>query len=236
MKVFPAVDILDGKCVQLVQGRPETATIYGDPVLSAKRWIYEGASALHVINLDGAFGRSEKNSAVIRDLIRETGVVIQLGGGIRTVEDAAEWIRIGVERVILGTLAVRSPETIRSLSGEFGSPRVMASVDARGGRVAIEGWQQLGGDFIEFALLFEELGAGSLLFTNVDIEGLQQGVILEPVQKLIQKTRLPVTVAGGISRREDLVALRDIGVYGAVLGSALYSGQLTLQEALEVCV
>jgi phosphoribosylformimino-5-aminoimidazole carboxamide ribotide isomerase len=234
LKIFPAVDILEGKCVQLVQGRPETATIYGDPVLAAKRWINEGASSLHVINLDGAFGRSDKNADLIRELIRETGVKIQIGGGIRTMTDAAEWIHIGVERVILGTLAVHSPDIIRSLAEEFGSFRVMASVDARGGRVAIEGWQQLGGDFIEYAHLFEEMGAGSILYTNVDIEGLQGGVKMDPVRRLIRETRLPLTVAGGISSKEDLIALRDAGVDGAVLGSALYSGRLPLHEALEV--
>jgi phosphoribosylformimino-5-aminoimidazole carboxamide ribotide isomerase len=232
MHLFPAVDILDGQCVQLVQGRPETATRYGDPLACANRWLDEGAGALHVINLDGAFGRSEKNASLIRDLVRETGVSIQLGGGIRSHADAAGWLRTGVERVILGTLAIRDPESIKTLAAEYGSRHVMVSVDARGGRVAIEGWQELGGDYIEYARLFEDLGAGSLLYTNVDVEGLQQGIALEPIRKLVAGTRLPLTVAGGISGRDDLVALLKSGVYGAVLGSALYSGKIQLCEAL----
>jgi phosphoribosylformimino-5-aminoimidazole carboxamide ribotide isomerase len=108
----------------------------------------------------------------------------------------------------------------------------MVSVDARGGRVAIEGWQELAGDYIEYARLFEEMGAGSLLYTNVDVEGLQQGVALEPIRQLIMKTRLPLTVAGGISSRDDLMNLSKSGVYGAVLGSALYSGKIRFGEAL----
>jgi phosphoribosylformimino-5-aminoimidazole carboxamide ribotide isomerase len=232
MLLFPAVDILDGQCVQLVRGKPETATRYGNPLACANRWVEEGAGALHIINLDGAFGRSEKNVSLIRDLIRETGVVIQLGGGLRSPADAAGWIRTGVERVILGTLAIRDPESIKTLAAEYGSRHVMVSVDARGSRIAIEGWQELGGDYIEFARLFEEMGAGSLLYTNVDIEGLQQGIALEPIRKLITGTRLPLTVAGGISGRDDLLNLSKTGVYGAVLGSALYSGKIRLSEAL----
>ena len=119
--------------------------------------------------------------------------------------DAAGWIHTGVERVILGTLAIRDPESIKTLAAEYGSHHVMVSVDARGGRVAIEGWQELAGDYIEYARLFEEMGAGSLLYTNVDVEGLQQGIALEPIRKLITKTRLPLTVAGGISGRDDLM-------------------------------
>jgi phosphoribosylformimino-5-aminoimidazole carboxamide ribotide isomerase len=232
MHLFPAVDILDGQCVQLVQGKPETATRYGDPLACAHRWLDEGAGALHVINLDGAFGRSEKNASVIRDLIRETGVEIQLGGGIRSLSDAAGWLRTGVVRVILGTLAIRDPESIKTLAAEYGSHHVMVSVDARGGRVAIEGWQELGGDYIEYARLFEEMGAGSLLYTNVDVEGLQRGIMLDPIRKLLTGTRLPLTVAGGISGRDDLVNLSKAGVYGAVLGSALYSGKIRLSEAM----
>jgi phosphoribosylformimino-5-aminoimidazole carboxamide ribotide isomerase len=232
MLLFPAVDILDGQCVQLVQGKPETATRYGNPLECANRWLDEGAGALHIINLDGAFGRSEKNASLIRELIRETGVMIQLGGGIRSVPDAAGWIHTGVERVILGTLAIRDPESIKTLAAEYGSHYVMVSVDARGGRVAIEGWQELAGDYIEYARLFEEMGAGSLLYTNVDVEGLQQGVALEPIRQLIMKTRLPLTVAGGISSRDDLMNLSKSGVYGAVLGSALYSGKIRFGEAL----
>ncbi len=235
MRIFPAVDILGGRCVQLVQGRRESATVYGDPLACATRWIDLGADALHVVNLDGAFGNSVQNAELIRALIRKTGIEIELGGGIRSVEDGTRWLEMGVSRIIISTLATQEPESIRVLSREFGPERVMAGVDAKGGQVAIHGWQETAGDYLSWAKRFEALGAGALLYTNVDVEGLQQGVQQEPVKRLIGCVHVPVVVAGGVSSRSDVTALRNIGAYGAVLGSALYSGKITLQEALEEC-
>jgi phosphoribosylformimino-5-aminoimidazole carboxamide ribotide isomerase len=235
MTVYPAVDILGGKCVQLVQGRRETATVFGDPVDCTRRWVKAGAEALHVINLDGAFGDSRTNAALIKGILRETGIFMQLGGGIRSLGDARGWLETGVDRVILGTLAVREPESVRVLSGEAGPSRIMASVDARAGQVVVEGWRDPGGDYLGWARRFEDLGAGSLLFTNVDVEGLQQGIRTEPVEKLLAATGLPVVVAGGVTSLGDVETLRDLGASGVVLGSALYSGRIDLGKAMEVC-
>jgi phosphoribosylformimino-5-aminoimidazole carboxamide ribotide isomerase len=233
MRIFPAVDILGGRCVQLVQGKRETATAYGDPLSCARRWLDAGAEALHVVNLDGAFGESAKNVELIRSLVKETGVEIELGGGIRSVDDVARWLDTGVSRVILSTFAVQEPKSIKTLSQEFGSDRVMAGVDAKGGQVAIHGWQEAAGDYIGWAQRFETLGAGYLLYTNVDVEGLQSGISAGPVKKLIGSVKIPVVVAGGVSARADVAALKQVGAYGAVLGSALYSGKINLSEALE---
>jgi phosphoribosylformimino-5-aminoimidazole carboxamide ribotide isomerase len=233
MRIFPAVDILGGQCVQLVQGKKESATAFGDPLSCATRWLDQGADALHVVNLDGAFGNSTKNAGLITDLVTITGVEIELGGGIRTIEDAARWLETGVTRVIISTLATEKPESIQALAGEYGSGCVMAGVDAKGGQIAVHGWQKTAGDFLEWAHRFEELGAGSLLYTNVDVEGLQGGVRFEPVRRLIGAVHIPVVVAGGISARSDVTGLRDAGAYGAVLGSALYSGKIALKDALE---
>jgi phosphoribosylformimino-5-aminoimidazole carboxamide ribotide isomerase len=233
MKIFPAVDILEGRCVQLVQGKRESATAYGDPLSCATRWLDEGADALHVINLDGAFGSSEKNAGLIKELVGKTGVEIELGGGIRSVEDASRWLETGVSRVIISTLATQEPACIRKLADEFGSERVMAGVDAKGGQIAVHGWQETAGDYIGWAERFESLGAGSLLYTNVDVEGLQQGVRFEPVKRLIDRVGIPVVVAGGVSARSDVAGLRSAGAWGAVLGSALYSGKIKLADALE---
>jgi phosphoribosylformimino-5-aminoimidazole carboxamide ribotide isomerase len=233
MRVFPAVDILGGQCVQLVQGKRETASAFGDPLKCARRWLNEGADTLHVVNLDGAFGEAGRNADLIQTLIEKTGVEIQLGGGIRSFSDAEAWLALGVERVILGTLAIREPGVLTLLSREFGSERIMAGVDARGSEIAIEGWQKGGGDYLEWASKFEEHGAGSLLYTNVDVEGLCQGVLLDPVSRLLSRTRLPVTVAGGITSTVDITGLKRLGAYGVVLGSALYSGKLRLSDALE---
>jgi phosphoribosylformimino-5-aminoimidazole carboxamide ribotide isomerase len=235
MKIFPAVDILDGQCVQLVQGRRETATAYGDPLQCAGRWIDEGADALHVVNLDGAFGEATKNAGLIRELIKRTGVEIELGGGIRSVRDAAGWLSTGVSRIIISTLATNKPESIRLLAEEFGSDRIMAGVDAKGGQIAVEGWQKTRGDVLTWVERFESLGAGSFLYTNVDVEGLQQGVRFGPVKEMISRTKLPVVVAGGVTTPQDVAGLKEAGAYGAVLGSALYSKKITLKAALEVC-
>jgi len=233
MKIFPAVDILDGRCVQLVQGRRETATSFGEPRTCAKRWLSEGADSLHVVNLDGAFGNASRNVDLIRELVSETGVTIQLGGGIRSVADARGWLEAGVERVILGTVAIKSPGIIREIVAEFDGARVMAGVDARGGEIAIEGWQTTAGDYLHWAERFESLGAGSLLYTNVDVEGLQGGVNFPPVKALLDRVQIPVTVAGGVSGIDDINGLAHMGVYGAVLGSSLYSGRIQLRDALE---
>jgi phosphoribosylformimino-5-aminoimidazole carboxamide ribotide isomerase len=233
MRIFPAVDILGGRCVQLVQGKRESATVFGDPLACATRWLDLGADALHVVNLDGAFGSSGKNVDLITELVNKTGVEIELGGGIRSAEDAARWIKTGVTRIIISTLATKEPESIRNLSEEYGSDRIMAGVDAKGGQIAVQGWQVTAGDYLDWAGRFENLGAGSLLYTNVDVEGLQQGVHFKPVKRLIDHVHIPVVVAGGVSARSDIAGLRDAGAFGAVLGSALYSGKITLKDALE---
>lgn len=233
MEIYPAVDILDGRCVQLVQGRPEAATVYGDPAAWAHRWLGEGASGLHVVNLDGAFGRAKRNADLIQAVIYETEAFVELGGGIRSVEDAAGWLDAGIDRVIISTQAVREPEIIRALADEFGSERVMAGIDARAGEVMIEGWERPAGSYLSWAERFEELGAGSLLYTNVDVEGLQQGIAIEPVAELLRRAGVPVVVSGGISSAGDVAALRKARAAGAVLGAALYAGKVQLAEALE---
>jgi phosphoribosylformimino-5-aminoimidazole carboxamide ribotide isomerase len=233
MRIFPAVDILGGRCVQLVQGKRESATAFGDPLSCATRWLDLGADALHVVNLDGAFGNAAKNAGLISELVKKTGVEIELGGGIRSIEDAGRWLETGVTRVIIATLATEKPESIRTLADEYGSERVMAGVDAKGGQIAVHGWEETAGDYIVWARRFEELGAGSLLYTNVDVEGLQEGVRFEPVRKLIDAVHISVVVAGGVSTRSDVTGLREAGAFGAVLGSALYSGKIGLKDALE---
>lgn len=234
MKVFPAVDILGGRCVQLVQGKRDCRTEYGAPLECALRWIDEGADCLHIINLDGAFGAAGSNAELIRELVRETGVFIQLGGGIRSVEDASSWLETGVDRVILGTLATEHPDAVTEVSGMYGKERVVAGVDARGGQVVVKGWEDSAGDYIQWAERFEEAGAGGLLFTNVDVEGLQKGIDPLPVERLVKSVNIPVIVAGGISSAGDVVKIKKIGADGIVLGSALYSGKIDLREALEV--
>lgn len=234
MQIFPAVDILGGRCVQLVQGKRETAQAYGSPLSSALRWIDEGATALHIINLDGAFGGAGANIEIIRELISETDVFVQLGGGIRSETDASGWLEIGIDRVIIGTAAAEDPDIINRLAEEHGADRIMAGVDARNGEIAIHGWEKTAGDVAIWAARFEEKGAGSLLFTNVDVEGLCQGIAVDPIKRVIGSVTIPMVVSGGVSSVSDIKMLQELGAAGVVLGSALYSGLLSLPDILEV--
>nr|WP_319537941.1 1-(5-phosphoribosyl)-5-[(5-phosphoribosylamino)methylideneamino]imidazole-4-carboxamide isomerase [uncultured Methanospirillum sp.] len=233
MKVFPAVDILGGSCVQLVQGKRESATTYGDPLTCARTWLSKGAEALHIVNLDGAFGSSAANAEQIRRVIDDTGVETQLGGGIRSLEDARSWLDTGIDRVILSTFAVNSPDCLVTLSEEFGSDRIMAGADARQGQIVVDGWERQAGDYLDWAELFISKGAGSLLYTNVNVEGLCRGIEAEPVKLLTSRVTAPVIVAGGITSIADVSTLKDCGAAGIVLGSGLYTGKITLEEALE---
>jgi phosphoribosylformimino-5-aminoimidazole carboxamide ribotide isomerase len=233
MKIYPAVDILGGKCVQLVQGKRESATIYGDPLTCAEQWLSDGADALHIVNLDGAFGSATANVKQIRRIISKTDGEVQLGGGIRSLEDARAWLETGIDRVILSTFAVSYPDSLTILSDEYGSERIMAGTDAMNGKIVVEGWQREAGDYLDWAEIFIMKGAGSLLYTNVNVEGLCKGIEVNPVQNLIHRVSVPVVVAGGISTGEDVRTLYDAGVSGIVLGSALYSGKITLMQALE---
>ncbi|MDU9376906.1 1-(5-phosphoribosyl)-5-[(5-phosphoribosylamino)methylideneamino] imidazole-4-carboxamide isomerase [Methanocorpusculaceae archaeon Sp1] len=233
MEIFPAVDVLRGMCVQLVQGERSTATVYGTPLENAQKWISLGAKNLHVVNLDGAFSASSENARVIREVVSETDVFVQVGGGIRSIADARGWLDAGVDRIIVSTFATKEPQSISALAKEFGSDRIMAGVDARAGEIAVSGWQETAGDYIEWAQLFEQLGAGSLLYTNVDVEGLQAGIAAEPVKALIDAVSIPVVVAGGVSSTADVLALKSFGAFGCVLGSSLYSGKISLQDALK---
>ncbi|PWR74117.1 1-(5-phosphoribosyl)-5-[(5-phosphoribosylamino)methylideneamino]imidazole-4-carboxamide isomerase [Methanospirillum lacunae] len=232
MKVFPAVDILGGNCVQLIQGKKDSATIYGDPLTFAQSWISKGAEAIHIVNLDGAFGSSEINAEKIKTVIKETGVEIQLGGGIRSLEDARSWLDTGIDRIIISTFAVNDPDCLTILSDEYGSNRIMAGVDARQGQIVVNGWERPAGDYLKWAELFIAKGAGSLLYTNVNVEGLCKGIEVEPVRLLTSRVTVPVIVAGGITNPSDVSTLRQCDAAGIVLGSGLYSGKITLEEAL----
>lgn len=234
MKIFPAVDILGGQCVQLVQGRRETAKKYGSPLTCAENWLSCGADALHIVNLDGAFGSSTANAGQIEEVIKKTGVEVQLGGGIRSLDDAHRWLETGIDRIIISTFAVKNPDCLTILSDEFGKDRIMAGADAKHGQIVVNGWERPAGSYLKWADTFVQKGAGSLLFTNVNVEGLCEGVDPAPVQDLIRQVKVPVTVAGGITSIHDIRLMNDSGVSGVVLGSALYNGKITIQQARDV--
>ncbi len=232
--VFPAIDIKDGRCVQLVGGRPDDVLIsLDDPVSVARHWVESGATNLHVIDLDGALGRPRNLKLVYR--IAQLDAFVQVGGGLRSYDDVADLLNAGVDRVILGTAAVRDPTIVYHLTREYGAQAIMVSVDARGGEVLVEGWTRTSGlRPQEMGLVFQEMGAGSLLFTDVEVEGRMDGVRSDVVRALVEYVDIPVIASGGIGSLYDITAIAATGAAGVVIGSALYTHKFTLSDAFKI--
>ncbi|GGO00093.1 1-(5-phosphoribosyl)-5-[(5-phosphoribosylamino)methylideneamino]imidazole-4-carboxamide isomerase [Haloarcula pellucida] len=234
-EVVPAVDMQDGQVVQLVGGERGTEKTYGDPVEAAERWVEAGARTLHLVDLDGAFEGERENADAIDAVLSAVGddVDVQLGGGIRTAEDAVSLLDRGVDRVILGTAAVENPDIVAEIS-ESHPESVLVSLDAKDGEVVVSGWTEgTGLDPAEAAQRYEELGAGGVLFTDVDVEGQLEGVRTDPVRRIVEAVEMPVVASGGVATVEDVVALEAAGAAAVVVGSALYEGAFTLEAAMD---
>ncbi|WP_292462893.1 1-(5-phosphoribosyl)-5-[(5-phosphoribosylamino)methylideneamino]imidazole-4-carboxamide isomerase [Methanolobus sp.] len=238
-EIIPAVDMRNGKCVQLVQGVPGSELVsLDDPVAVAKDWVSQGARTLHLIDLDGAIEGKRHNAPIIEEIVKECkpmGISIQAGGGIRSFEDAAGLLRLGVDRVILSTAAINDPQLVKELADSFGSECVNVALDSRNGKISIEGWKkQSEHTAVEMGIKFEKLGAGSLLFTNIDTEGLMQGVNTKPTEELVKSVSVPVIASGGVTGLADLITIKRTGASAVVVGSALYTGKFTLAEAITI--
>lgn len=235
-KVIPAIDLKNKKCVSLVQGVPGTERVsLDDPLGIAERWVGEGASVLHLIDLDGAIEGKRINSSIIESIVMNFDIETQVGGGIRSKDDAAGLLDTGVDRVILGTAAINDPHLVEELSKEFGRERIIVSLDSRNGKVTTHGWAKASSyTAVELGRKFEKLGAGSILFTDIDTEGLLKGVNPAPTQDLVQAVSIPVIASGGITTLSDIGVIKQTGAKGVVVGAALYVGNFTLQEALEM--
>ena len=235
-RVIPAIDLKNKKCVSLIQGVPGTERVsLDDPLGIAARWVNEGARVLHLIDLDGAIEGNRLNRSLIRFIVKNYSVETQVGGGIRSEADAAELLEMGVDRVILGTAAVHDPMLVRKLANEFGSERIMVALDTKNGRVTTHGWAKSSVfTAVELGRKFEEIGAGSILFTDINTEGLLKGVNPLPTKELAQALDIPVIASGGITTLLDIAAIKRTGAKGVVVGAALYVGNFTLPEALEL--
>ncbi|HIH35189.1 MAG TPA: 1-(5-phosphoribosyl)-5-[(5-phosphoribosylamino)methylideneamino]imidazole-4-carboxamide isomerase [Methanosphaera sp.] len=234
MIIIPAVDLKNGKCVQLVQGEPGTEQVIIDnPDDVAMQWVQKGAKRLHIVDLDGALGSGE-NLNIVKKIIEKSEVPIQMGGGIRTMDDARALLDAGVSTVILGTMAIKNPEYIEQLSKEYGSERICVSLDSKENKVVTHGWTEFTDKSpVEYAKIFEQKGAGSILFTNVDVEGLLNGVDLKPVRELLNNLSIPVIYSGGITSLDDLKVLSQLGTDYVVIGSALYKGLINFEDTLQ---
>jgi len=237
MLIIPAIDLRQGKCVRLAQGRKDAATGYDrDPIDVAQAFEADGARMLHVVDLDGAFGEGQSvNRDVVKRIIHSVSVPVQFGGGLRTIDDVEELILAGASRVVIGTLAAESPDTLATLVERFG-PRIVIGIDSRDGQVMTRGWEKHGQiEAVELARLIADVGVERIVYTDVSRDGMLTGPNIEQTCLIARESGLKVTASGGVSSLEDIVRLRrvsEVGVDSVIVGKALYEGRFTLKEAL----
>ena len=238
MLIIPAIDLRHGKCVRLVQGRKADVTAYDlDPIAVAQAFEAEGAQMLHVVDLDGAFGEEQSSRNVAMRIIRSVTLPVQFGGGLRSTQDVEELITAGALRVVIGTLAAESPETLARLVERFGS-RVVVGIDSRDGQVMTRGWEANGQiTAVELARRIARIGVERIVYTDICRDGMLTGPNIEQTCLVARETGLKVTASGGISSLADLqrlVSVSECGVDSVIVGKALYEGRFTLKEALAI--
>ena len=240
MLIIPAIDLKDGKCVRLKQGRMEESTIFSEnPAEMAKKWFNQGARRLHLVDLDGAFAGKPVNDSAIKSIVSELGkkIPIQLGGGIRNLNTVESFLNSGVDSIIIGTAAVTHPEFLKEACYEFPG-QIIVGLDAKDGDVAINGWAKLTGqNVIDLAKRFEEYGAESIIYTDIGRDGMLGGVNIEATVKLSESLIIPVVASGGVSNLkdiEDLCEVSDTGIRGVITGRAIYEGTLDFRGAQEL--
>jgi len=236
--IIPAIDLKDGRCVRLAQGDFRRVTVYSDdPVGMARRWRENGAERIHVVDLDGSLSGSPRNAEVIRRIVEEAGLPIEVGGGIRDIKTVETYLGMGVSWVILGTVALRNREFVREACNSY-KGKIIVGVDANDGKVAIQGWtEQTEISAIETARSYEGYGLAALIYTDIKRDGMETGVNIEATANLARSVNIPVIASGGVSNLDDIKRLREVerfGVIGVIVGRALYSGAISLEEAISI--
>ena len=235
MRIIPAVDIKEGRCVRLVQGKVDQETVYSnDPLSMANHWDEEGAQTIHVVDLDGAFQGSPINAEIVKNIIYSSSVDIQVGGGIRTLETIETYVKAGAYRIILGTVAQQEPEFVEEACKRF-PDKIIVGIDARDGLVAVKGWVEVSEQKAKAGATFVSPFVGRL--DDISRDGMLQGPNLESIKEFAESAQLPVIASGGVSRLEDiknLAKLESYGVEGVIVGKALYDKTLTFKEARDV--
>ncbi len=236
MDVIPAIDILDGRCVRLYQGDYQQSEVFGeDPVEVAQRWYSQGAKYLHVVDLDGAKEGKPKNLKVIEAIARSIPIRVQMGGGLRDRQSIISVLRSGVSRVILGTAAVENSQLIADICAEF-PEQIMIGIDARDGKVATRGWLTTSDVMaVDLAKRMTSVGIAGIIYTDIHRDGTMQGPNIEALRQLAENVDVPVIASGGVSSITDLlnlVSLESVGVTGAIVGKAIYTGDIQLREAI----
>jgi phosphoribosylformimino-5-aminoimidazole carboxamide ribotide isomerase len=238
MMIIPAIDLRNGHCVRLIQGRSDAATVYNfDPVDVASEFERDGAMMLHVVDLDGAFAEANStNRNVVREIVGRVKIPIQCGGGLRSVDDVDQLLKLGVTRVVIGTLAVESPETLRKLVREFGD-RIVVGIDEKNGQALTHGWEQAARlSALDLAQRVADAGVQRIVYTDVNKDGMLNGLNVEETCRIARATSLKITASGGVSTLADirhLVGAADCGIDSVIVGKALYEGRFTLRAARE---
>lgn len=236
MIVIPAIDLKEGKCVRLLQGRMEDATVYSDnPAETAKRWEAEGAELLHIVDLDGAFTGGMKNLSAIEAIRKAIRIPIEVGGGIRDMERIEKLLSLGVNRIILGTVAVEKPELVKEACKKY-SGKILVGIDAKNGFAATKGWVEVTQiKAKELALMMQGYSAAGIIYTDISKDGMLSGPNIEATREMVESLNIPVIASGGISSINDIKRLSEIkGLWGAITGKAIYSGSLNLREAIRL--
>ncbi|MFO7708923.1 MAG: 1-(5-phosphoribosyl)-5-[(5-phosphoribosylamino)methylideneamino]imidazole-4-carboxamide isomerase [Desulfobacterales bacterium] len=236
MLIIPAIDLKDGKCVRLEQGRMDAETVYGDdPVTTAKRWADAGVELIHIVDLDGAAGGHLRHRAQIANIVASVQVPVQLGGGIRDAKTAESLLEMGVFRVIIGTEAIHAPAWLSDLCRRRPG-RVAVGLDARHGRIAVDGWTRTTDiAAVDLARRLEDQGVGAFIFTDIHRDGMQTGPNIEETRRLAESVSVPVIASGGVGGLDHIRALQPletVGLVGVIIGRALYSGTVGITEAL----
>ncbi|MBF0565184.1 MAG: 1-(5-phosphoribosyl)-5-[(5-phosphoribosylamino)methylideneamino]imidazole-4-carboxamide isomerase [Nitrospirae bacterium] len=234
MIVIPAIDLKEGFCVRLLQGRKEEATTYSnDPVETARRWVSAGAELIHIVDLDGAFTGEQKNIRSIERIREAVGVRLEVGGGIRGMDRIDHLAGLGIDRMIIGTLAIENPQFFCEACRKYPG-RILAGIDAKNGRVAIKGWEEITErTALSFALEMEHLGAAGIIYTDISKDGMLVGPNVEATAEIAGVVGIPVIASGGVSTLGDIERLKAVGgLYGVITGKAIYSGSIDLREAI----
>lgn len=236
MIIIPAIDLKGGKCVRLLQGREEDVTVYSDdPVATARRWADTGAELIHIVDLDGAFSGEQKNLEAVRAIRDAVDVKLELGGGIRDMERIDLLVSLGIDRVILGTVAAENPDLVKSSCSKYPG-QVIVGIDAKDGKVAVRGWVEVTGhEAVEFAKTVEGHGAAGIVYTDISRDGMLSGPNVEATKNLADSVGIPVIASGGVKSMDDIKNLLDVGgIWGAITGKAIYSGSLDCKEAIRL--
>jgi phosphoribosylformimino-5-aminoimidazole carboxamide ribotide isomerase len=237
MILYPAIDLKDGNCVRLVRGDMDKATVFNtDPAAQAGDFAAAGAQWLHLVDLDGAFAGAPVNAGAVQSILAAIDIPAQLGGGIRDLATIEDWLSRGVRRVILGTAAVKNPALVVEACGKWPG-RIAVGIDARDGRVAVEGWaEETGLEVLDLARRFADAGVAAIIHTDIERDGVLRGANIAATEALAKAIPAPVIASGGVSSLDDIKALADGGmVAGVIIGRALYDGAIDLAEALALC-